>query len=61
MLHINKSPYGWRNNMLFALCQLADGLVRTLSLGFLFSSMTLWASRRAAKQQLTKLKQRKQR
>lgn len=58
MLHINRSPYGWRNNMLFALCQLADGLIRTLSVGTLFSELTLWASKRAAKQYLQKLKAR---
>lgn len=53
---VNRNPCGWRRNMLFALAALADGLVRTLSLGLLFSDCQLSVSRETARLQIQKAK-----
>ncbi len=53
-IRVNRHPAGWLNNLEFALCQLADGLIRTLSLGLLFSDLALNQTRRAAKRRRPK-------
>jgi hypothetical protein len=52
----NRHFAGRINNTHFGLCQVADGLVRVLSLGFLHSTFTLDQTRNLAFKQLTKLK-----
>ena len=52
----NRHFAGRVNNVHFGLCQLADGLVRVLSFGFLHSTFTLDQARNVARKQLTKLK-----
>lgn len=53
MLHINRHPGGRCAAACFGLACLADGLVRTLSLGTLHTSLPLrvtrWQARRAIK------------
>jgi hypothetical protein len=45
MIHINRHPSGRFASACFGLACLADGLVRTLSLGFLHTSLPLRTSR----------------
>ena len=47
MIERNHHPAGRVFNMLFGLCQVADGLIRVLSLGYLHSRLTLTVSRKA--------------
>jgi hypothetical protein len=51
-IQVNRHPAGGLSNL--ALCQLADGLIRTLSLGLLFSDLALNQTRRAAKRRRPK-------
>lgn len=51
-IQVNKNPAGWLNNMEFAICQLGDGLVRVLSIGFLFSDLILSQTRRASRRSI---------
>ena len=55
-IQINRNPCGWRRNMVFAIANLTDGLVRTLSFGFLFSDCSLTVSRETARLQFKKAK-----
>ena len=48
-ISINRSPFGWASSMQFALCQLADGVVRTLSLGFLYTNLPTQQAKNTAK------------
>lgn len=56
MFHINKHPAGKVWNFLFALAQLVDGLVRTLTLGTVFTRLPTIASRKAVEAHLRNLK-----
>lgn len=47
MIERNHHPAGRVFNMLFGLCQVADGFIRVLSLGYLHSRLNLTASRKA--------------
>jgi len=47
MIERNHHPAGRVFNMLFGLCQVADGFIRVLSLGYLHSRLTLTVSRKA--------------
>lgn len=49
MIERNRNPAGRLFNILFGLCEVADGLIRIVSLGYLHSRLTLALSRRAAK------------
>lgn len=52
----NKHISGRISNIHFGLCQIADGLVRVLSFGFLHSTFTLDQARNAARKRLEALK-----
>jgi len=53
----NRHKLGRINNIHFGLCQVADGLVRICSLGFLHSTFTLDQTRNSALKCLKKLKE----
>ena len=56
---ITKRPKNHYNNfevMTFGLCQVLDGLVRILSLGFFFTSLPLICSRKQAERIILKRK-----
>ena len=55
----NKNPAGRTNNMVFGLCQLADGFVRVVSFGFLHTRFPIDQARNVAHKQLEKLKKQK--
>lgn len=52
----DRHPAGRAYNMLFGLCQVADGFIRILSLGYLHSRLTLTASRKAAEKLISRRK-----
>ena len=52
----NKNPAGRINNIIFGLCQLADGFVRVVSFGFLHTRFPIDQTRNVARRQLEKLK-----
>ena len=52
----NLHPSGRLNNIHFGICQVADGLVRVLSCGFLHSTFTLDQAREVARKRLIALK-----
>ena len=43
----NRHPAGRAYNLLFGLCQVVDGLIRIVSLGYLHTRLTLNVSRKA--------------
>ena len=48
MIERNRHPAGRISNMVFGLAQLADGLTRLMSMGFLHTTLTVdWARRQA--------------
>jgi hypothetical protein len=49
LIHRNKSAWRQRHKLLFGLAVLTDGLVRTLSLGLLYSDFSLQAAKYATK------------
>lgn len=55
-IQINKHPSGRLNNVHFGICQIADGLVRVLSFGFLHSTFTLDQAKNAAKKRFEQMK-----
>ena len=55
MIERNRNPAGRLFNMLFGLCEVADGLIRVASLGYLHSRLTLALSRRAAEKYIANL------
>ncbi len=52
----NRHPSGRTNNIHFGVCQVADGLVRILSGGFLHSTFTLDQAREVARKNIQRLK-----
>ena len=56
MIERNRHPAGKLFNMLFGLCQVADGFIRLLSLGYLHSRLPLTASRKAAEKFISRRK-----
>lgn len=50
MIEINRHPTGRSGNLLFGSCEIIDGIVRVISLGFLhtrlLSTVTGWQARR---------------
>ena len=58
-LQRNRHPSGRISNMTFGLCNIADGLVRVLSFGFLHSTFALDHARRSAKNRINQLKEEK--
>lgn len=52
MIHRNKSGWSQADLIWFGLAALGDGLVRTLSLGFLYSDFTRNISRAATRRNL---------
>ena len=54
MIERNRNPAGKRYNILFGLCEIADGLIRVASLGYLHSLFALEVSKRAVKSHLTR-------
>lgn len=57
MIHINKNPSGKLRSFRFGLAQLLDGLVRSLSLGWLFTDFPLAVSRRDARARFKRMKE----
>lgn len=57
MIERNRHPAGRLYNVLFGLCQVADGLVRVASLGYLHTRLTLAVSRRVTEKYLAKLRE----
>lgn len=53
----NRHPSGRINNIHFGLCQVADGLVRVLSCGFLHSTFSLDQAREAARKHIAALRE----
>ena len=51
MISVNKNPE-FVNNFIFGVCQIADGLVKVLSLGKLQSTFTIDLARNVAKKRL---------
>lgn len=58
MIERNRNPAGKRYNLLFGLCEVADGLIRVASLGYLHSRLTLNISKRAAAKHIAQQKKR---
>ena len=56
MIHRNRHPSGPLGRFLFALAQLADGLVRTLSLGYLNTDLPIKVTSWQTRQVIKKLK-----
>ena len=59
MIERNRNPAGRISNMIFGLCAVGDGLVRFLSLGHLHTRFCLEYSKRQAKKQIRKVKERR--
>jgi len=51
----NRHPAGRLSNLGFGLIQIADGLVRTISLGYLHTDLGCWYTRRQSKAMFAKL------
>ena len=51
-----RSPSGYLSNVVFGLCEVCDGLVRILSLGYACTTLTLDYSRRQARLHVTSKK-----
>ena len=56
MIERNRHPTGRLSNVLFGLCQTADGLVRIVSLGYLHTRLPLEYTKRQTKNLIAKLK-----
>lgn len=56
MIERNRHPAGRRSNVVFGLCQCADGLVRIFSLGYLHTRFCINYARRQAKRKFDKTK-----
>jgi hypothetical protein len=54
--YINKNPAGKLSNLHFGVCQLADGSVRVLTLGFVVTTFALDQARNTARARLEQLK-----
>ena len=54
MIERNRNPAGKLFNILFGLSEIADGLIRVASLGYLHSLFALEVSKRAFKSHLTR-------
>ena len=52
----NRHPAGMAFNMLFGVCQVADGLVRIVSLGYLHTRLTSTAARKATEKLISRRK-----
>lgn len=59
MIERNRHPAGRLYNMLFGLCEVADGLIRVVSLGYLHSRLPLTASKKAVERHIAQLKKRR--
>lgn len=57
MIERNRHPAGRLFNILFGLCEIADGLIRVASLGYLHSRLTLTLSRRATEKHIARQKE----
>ena len=56
MIERNRHPAGKLFNMLFGLCQVTDGFIRILSLGYLHSRLTSTASRKSTEKLISRRK-----
>lgn len=52
----NRHPAGRAFNMLFGVCQVADGFIRIVSLGYLHSRLPSTAARKAAEKLISRRK-----
>ena len=52
----NRHPAGKLFNMLFGVCQVADGLIRLVSLGYLHTRLPATAARKAAEKLISRQK-----
>lgn len=58
-IELNKNPAGRVNNMIFGFCQLADGIVRVVSFGFLHTRFPIDQARNATRKHFDQLKNQK--
>lgn len=56
MIERNRNPAGRLYNLLFGLCEIVDGIIRVVSLGYLHSRFALDMSKRAVKAHITRQK-----
>lgn len=56
MIERNRNPAGRIFNLLFGLCEIADGFIRVISLGYLHSRFSLEMSKRAVKKHIARQK-----
>ncbi len=56
MVERDRHPAGKLFNMLFGVCEIADGLIRVVSLGYLRSTLPLTVARSAAEKLITSRK-----
>lgn len=56
MIQFNRNPAGRLFNLLFGLSEIADGLIRVASLGYLHSRFALEVSKRAVKSHIARQK-----
>lgn len=56
MIERNRNPAGALYNLLFGLCEIADGIIRVTSLGYLHSRFALEMSKRAVKSHIARQK-----
>lgn len=59
MIERNRNPAGKVFNLLFGLCEIADGLIRVVSLGYLHSRFALDMSKRAVKTHIARQKKKR--
>lgn len=59
MIERNRNPAGKLFNLLFGLCEVADGLIRVASLGYLHSRFALDMSKRAVAKHIAQQKKRR--
>lgn len=59
MIERNRNPAGKLFNLLFGLSEIADGLIRVVSLGYLHSRFALEVSKRAVKRHIARQKKRR--
>lgn len=52
----NRHPAGRAFNMLFGVCQVADGFIRIVSLGYLHTRLTLTVTRKATEKLISRRK-----
>lgn len=56
LIERNYHPAGRVFNILYGMCEIADGLIRVISLGYLHSRLTLNLSRKATEKHIARQK-----